>query len=286
MQERPRAARVGVNLLAAEGARHVRAEGKELRVGALATLADLAASPDARRGWAALAEAAAGAATPQVRNVATVGGNLCQRPRCWYFRSPDFLCLKKGGEKCFAVEGENQYHAIFGAQACGIVHPSSLGPALVAFGARLRVVSPAGERELGIEEFFAVPDDEVRAENVLGPQDLIVEVAVPAGRDRSATLEVRERQSCDWPLAMVTVAGALAGGKIADLRICLGAVAPRPWRLPKVEDLVRGQAPSDKLFREAGERATDGSQPMSQNAYKVQLVRALVHRALSQAFAV
>ncbi len=275
-----------VDLLALENLRAIRVEAGELRIGALATLAMVAEHEAIRQGWAALAEAAGSAATPQVRNVATVGGNLCQRPRCWYFRSPDFHCRRKGGGDCPAENGENQFHALFGGGLCSIVHPSNIAPALSAYGARLRILGPGGERELDVDDFFAVPESDVTRENVLLPQELVVEVRIPVAAGAGAFLEVRERQTFDWPLVSVAAVGARTGTVVAGVRLCLGAVAPRPWRLPAVETLLNGKEPSEALFRAAGELAVKDARPLAKNKYKIQLVRTIVARALRAAFAV
>jgi xanthine dehydrogenase YagS FAD-binding subunit len=241
--------------------------GATLRIGALATLAEVASHADVQKLAAALATAAGDAATPQVRNMATVGGNLCQRPRCWYFRMAEFACLKKGGDGCPAILGENQYHAIFGEAKCPIVHPSNLGPALVALDAKIHVQGPKGARTLGAEEFFDT--DDVTRENALAAGDVITAVEV-AGGWKSVQVEVRERQSFDWPLASVAVART---DKVT--RVVFGAVAPRPWRIAAVEKAV---AAGD--MKKACEAIAAAAKPLSKNGYKVQLLQALLPRAL------
>ena len=171
-----------------------------LRIGAAATLVELVEHAGARRLYPALVESAAEVGTPQIRHVGTVGGNLAQRPRCWYYRNEEFACLKKGGARCFAVEGENELHAIFGDGPCHIVHPSSLAVPILAYGGRFRVVGPSGEREVAAAEFFQMPDENLMGENVLRPDELVTHVILPApGNVRSANYEVRFKQSQDWP---------------------------------------------------------------------------------------
>lgn len=254
-------------------------------VDALATLSQVGGHPEIVKRFPALAQACNEAATPQVRNAATVGGNLCQKPRCWYYRSADFNCLKKGGSTCYSVEGDNRYHAIFGAGACHIVHPSNAAISLLALGASVRLVRAAGgkpsERTVKLDEFFRVPANPQDDENVLEFGELIREVSIPlsAAGPRSAYLEAREKTSFDWPL----VACAVNLNDPTQPRIVLGAVAPIPWRLPKVEQLIAGKKLDDALFSSVRESAAAGARPMTHNAYKVQLVGVMVERALREA---
>ena len=173
-----------------------------LRIGAAVRLVDLQAHGAVTSQYGALMQAAAEVGTPQIRNLGTVGGNLMQRPRCWYFRNEEFHCLKKGGARCFAVEGENQYHAIFGDGPCHIVHPSSLAMPLIAYSARIKVAGPQGEREIEADKFFLMPDRNMFGETVLEPSELVTGVVIPTSRNVSAaTYEVKFKQSHDWPIA-------------------------------------------------------------------------------------
>ncbi|GAB4312071.1 MAG: xanthine dehydrogenase family protein subunit M [Candidatus Sumerlaeia bacterium] len=245
-------------------------------IGALTTLRDLAASPLLRAKFPALADAAAHAATPQIRAVATVGGNLCQRPRCWYFRSLDFPCLKKRGATCYALEGENHYHALFGGGPCHIVHPSNIAPPLIGAGAEFVLHGPGGRRVVPAGEFFVLPSQSMYAENVLKSDELVSEIRIPRWPSRSAYVEFREKQSFDWPLA---ACAAVHDGE--KWNVVLGAAAPIPWRAAKAEALLRGAAHiSPALAEQAADAALDGAQPMSQNAWRLKLVRAAVRRAL------
>ena len=228
-----------------------------IRIGALTTLAEVAADETLRSEYAAFAQAAEEAATPQIRNMATVGGNLVQRPRCWYFRSDQFDCRKKGGEGCPALEGDNRYHAIFENAKCAAVHPSNLAVALAAMEGHVDIVGPKGESSIAAASLFEV-GDEVTREHTLGPQDIITQVRIPTGW-KSVFLEVRERQSFDWPL--VSVAAAKKGEKV---NVVLGGVAPKPYRCPSADP--------DEILKAA--------KPLSHNAYKLKLVRTLVTRAL------
>ena len=256
--------------------RYIKEEADGVHIGCLTTLAEIARSDMLKGKYACLHTSAAHAATPQVRERATVGGNLCQRPRCWYFRNVEFNCLKKGGPTCFAVEGENQYHAIFGGGPCHIVHPSNLAPALVALDAVI-VVRAAGKepQKIRAEEFFVLPKDAMFAENKLKPGEVVTEVILPKAPSQSATIELREKQSFDWPIAMVSAARVDGAW-----RVCLGAVAPIPWLSKPAMDVIGKSDVTPELAAKAGEAAAKEAQPMRDNDYKVQLVKVATKRAL------
>ncbi len=258
-----------------------------LRIGALAKVAAVAGDATIQAKYTALADAAAEAATPQIRNLATVGGNLMQRPRCWYFRNPDVHCLKKGGDKCYSIGGLNRYHAILGGGPSYIVHPSNLAVALVAFGASAKIVGPNGERTIELEKFFTLPSVDPRRENNLGAGEIITEIIVPpppvgAG---SAYLEAREKQSFDWPLvsAAAVIHRAPGSGAVREARVVMGAVAPIPWRSPEAEDALKGAALDVARARTAAEAALKSAQPMSDNAYKIAVAKVIVRRAILKA---
>ena len=255
-----------------------------LRIGAAATLAELVEHAGARRLYPALVESAAEVGTPQIRHVGTVGGNLAQRPRCWYFRNEEFACLKKGGARCFAVEGENELHAIFGDGPCHIVHPSSLAVPILAYGGRFRVVGPSGEREVAAAEFFQMPDENLMGENVLRPDELVTHVILPApGNVRSANYEVRFKQSHDWPLAAASVVLSMTGDTVSGARVVMGAVAPVPWRAEAAERALAGQRVTEETAAAAADAAVRDARPMSGNAYKVPIARTAVKRAIMKA---
>ena len=255
-----------------------------LRIGAAVTLAELAAHADASKLYPALVQAAAEVGTPQIRNAGTIGGNLNQRPRCWYFRNEEFNCLKKGGSRCFAVDGENQYHAIFGDGPCHIVHPSSLAVPAIALNATFRVAGPAGERQVAAADYYQMPDRNLFGETVLAPNELLTHVILPApGGARNATYEVRFKQSHDWPLALASVSLSMNGKTVRGARIVMGAVAPVPWRSTAAEAALTGKTMSEEAAMAAADAAVTGVKPMTQNAYKVQIARTAVKRAIMKA---
>jgi len=282
-----RPARV-VNLKSIRGLDRIEPDGKGgLRIGALVTLAQLEEDAAVRRGFPGLAEAAHSVATQQIRNLGTVGGNLCQRPRCWYYRLEEAVCLKKGGSECFAAKGENKYNAILGGGPSYIVHPSDLAPMLVALGASAGVTGAEGKRTIPLDKFFTLPSEgNVRRENVLRNDEIITEVSVPASpfAARSTYLKFKERDSLDFALASVAAAVELgADRKVRQARVVLGGVAPIPWRVPKAEAFLAGKALGAEVLAEAARLALEGAEPLGKNGYKIPLTQALVRRALAKA---
>lgn len=256
-----------------------------LRIGPLVTLDRLSSDDDVRKRALVLAEAAGHAATPQIRNMATLGGNLLQRPRCWYFRSEQFNCLKKGGDHCFAQEGENQYHAIFGNQPCAIVHPSATATALVALRAKLEITGRSGAREVAIEEFFSTPEQDVTRENTLGVAELITAIVVPAPASGavSAYTKLGEKESFDWPIGEVAVVLEMNGTVCRSASIVLGAVAPVPWRARGAEAALNGKTLDNATIADAARAAVAGATPLAHNGYKVAIAEALVRRTIQAA---
>ncbi len=255
-----------------------------VQIGPMTTLAALAAHPIMRERYPALADALGGSASPQIRNVATLGGNLLQRPRCWYFRSQAFHCLRKGGGHCFAITGENQYHAIFSNMPCAIVHPSTAATVLVALGAMIELTNAAGTtRRLLLEDFFVTPDRDLQRENDLQPQEILttIELAKLPPTTRMAHLRQGERDSFDWPIADVAVVLDLeTGGICKRASIVLGAAAPVPHRAKAAEATLAGKKIDTKVASEAGHAALDGATPLSKNGYKLPLFETLVRRAI------
>jgi len=266
-----------VNLLTVKGPalREIARKDDGLHVGALVTLADLAASKEAP---AVLAEAAGAAATPQIRNVATVGGNIAQRPRCWYFRSNTFPCARKEGNTCYAQKGENKYHAIFDNGDCAVVHASSLAAPLVALDA----VVVTNKRKIPIEKFFVPTTTDITKEHVLEAGEIITEVLVPAAARgwKNAFREATERDSQDWSLVTAAVTLDMDGGTVKSARVALGAVAAVPYRVPAAEAALVGKKITEANALKAAEAAFAKATPFVDNGYKVPLGRTILKRAI------
>ena len=276
-----------VNLKGIRGLDRIEGDGKKgLRIGALVTLTQLEEHPVVRANFPGLAEAAHSVATPQIRNLGTIGGNLCQRPRCWYYRLEEVVCLKKGGSECYAAKGENKYNAILGGGPSYIVHPSDLAPMLLALGAGLSVVGAEGKREIPLDKFFTLPSEgNIRRENVLKNDEIITHIQVPASNfaAHSTYLKFKERESLDFALAAVAAAVDLGPNKaVRQARLVLGGVAPIPWRAPKAETFLTGKTLSGDVLAEAARRALEGAKPLEKNAYKIPLTQTLVRRALAK----
>lgn len=257
-----------------------------LKIGAAMTIDALSTNAQVIRMYPALAEAAAKVGSPQIRHQGTVGGNLNQRPRCWYFRQEEFVCFKKGGNRCFSVDGENQYNAIFGNDGPSkIVHPSSLAVPCVAYGARFVVEGQNGVREIPAAEYFTQPTmQNVKKENVLADDELLTHVILPApGAIKSGHYEVRFKESRDWPMAFATVVVTTKGGVVDSARVVLGAVAPTPWRSDAAERALVGKPLTQATADAAAEAAVQGARPLSQNAYKIQITKTAVARAVMEA---
>jgi xanthine dehydrogenase YagS FAD-binding subunit len=281
VKERIVAPDVVVNLRSIKGFDQVTAANGGVNIGGLITLDTLSRNDVIGRQYTVLAEAAQTVATPQIRNVGTLAGNVCQRPWCWYFRN-GFPCYKNGGNTCFSFGGENEFHAIFGGGPSYIVHPSDTAVALVALDARFRIVSPSGERVVAARDFFALPQQNPARENVLGSEEVLAEVQIPAPRagTRSTYHKIMDREA--WTHAVVSAAIVLE----MDNQVCrsahivLGGVAPIPWRLPKVEQMLTGERITEALALKAAETAVEGAKPLAKNAYKIPLTKGVVRRTL------
>lgn len=252
-----------------------------VRIGALTTIARVAENSFVKEHYAALAQAAEAVASPQLRNQGTIGGNLCQKPRCWYYRG-EFHCLRKGGKKCFAATGENQYHCILGGGPCFIVHPSDTAPALVAHDASVRIVGPKGTRTVVVEKFPVLPRTDARRETVLGPGEIVTEIVLPPSRGvRSSYRKVRDRAAWDFALAGVALALQWSGGVVSRARVVLSGAAPIPWRSKEAEQVLIGQKVDGTVASKAAEAALKDARPLAQNGYKVSLFRALIEEELA-----
>ena len=271
-----------VDLKSVPGLREIAPQGDgSLRIGPLATLAEVAAHAGVRQSHPALAQACGEAASPQIRNVATIGGNVLQRPRCWYYRQESYKCLKKGGDVCFAVGGENRYHAIFGGGPSYAPHPSNAAVPLVAYGAQFVLEGDKGPRTVAAGEFFVPPSKDPERENQILPGEVLTEIRVPAAQGwRSAYRELRERAAFDWPLVAAATAVRVDGGVVKEARIVLGAVAPIPWRSARAEQALVGKALDAAGVAAAASAAIVGAAPLSDNGYKVGLLQVLLKRTL------
>lgn len=282
LRDRAGEARTVVSLSALSELKGVRVDGGKLRIGSMTTVAELAAHPAVQRLLPGLAQAALAVGSPQLRHQGTVGGNLCQKPRCWYYRG-DFHCLRKGGDTCYALAGENQYHCLFGGESCVYVHPSDLAPMLFALGALVRVVGPAGGRVVPLEEkFFVPPAEDFTRETVLEQGDIVTEVVVPlppAGT-KSSYRKVRSRGAWDFALAGVALALSWEGSQVRAAQVVLAGVAPVPWRATGAEEALVGKRLTPAVAARAGAAAVAGAKPLSHNGYKVDLVRNLVRESL------
>jgi xanthine dehydrogenase YagS FAD-binding subunit len=270
-----------VNLKTISGLNKIRYK-KSLNIGALVTVAEVEYHPFILKRFPMIAQAASFTATPQLRNMGTVAGNLCQHPRCWYYRNSSFHCWLKGGEVCFALKGENKYHAILGGSICHAVHASDLAPVLMALDSKVKIAGPKGNRWIFLEDLYIKPRHGQRQMTVLKTNELITEiqVMVPPKRSKGIYLKVMERKT--WSFALVSVAAHLSveGNHISRLRLVLGGVAPIPWRVKGTEGVLGGQRFSEGLVKSAAEAALADAHPLRDNGYKLQLTKALIQHAL------
>jgi len=272
-----------VDLTGIEGLRGItREKGQGIRIGALTALSDVEASADLLRSLPIVPESLRDAATPQIRNMGTVGGNLLQRNRCWYFRDEGVQCWLKGGKRCFAVDGENRYHAVIGAHECWIVSPSDLAPALIACDAEVELASSLGRRRIPLAGFYVAPSGKQRKEHAIRRGELITTVRIPEkALERKGTyVKAMERKA--WSFAIVSVAAAarVRDGKASDVRLVLGGIAPIPWRVPAAERVLDGTSLDDNACLAAADVVLKDATPLRDNGYKVTLARELVRRAL------
>lgn len=270
-----------VSLKSIRGLDQVKEQKGEVVIGGLITLDALSRDPLIRKNYTVLAEAAGQVGTPQIRNAGTLAGNVCQRPWCWYYRN-GFPCYKNGGNTCFSITGENEFHAIFGGGPSFIVHPSDTAPALVALDAKFRIVGPSGERTVAAGDFFKLPAENPARENVLAYDEVLAEIRLPAARTgtRGTYHKVLDREA--WTHAVVSVAAVMEmdGQVCKTARVVLGGVAPIPWRVPKVEAMLAGQRITPELAAQAGAAAVEGARPLAKNQYKIPLTQAVVKQTL------
>jgi xanthine dehydrogenase YagS FAD-binding subunit len=273
-----------VNIRNIDSLRGITLSKDGLHLGPLSTLSEIAAHPEIQRSYSALADAAGHAATPQVRNMATLGGNIMQRPRCWYFRSSDFDCKKKGGgsDECHAHNGENQYHAIMNNSTCAMVHPSSTAVPLLGMDAQVELTSKRGKRVVSMSEFYVPPEKNVVNETVVEPGELITSIFVPAPEagTRSAYQKYGEKESFDWPIADAGVVLVMDGRLCRKASVVLGVAAPTPIRSKPAEAVLTGKTIDEAIARAAGKAAMESATPLSQNGYKTQLFQTAIYRTV------
>ena len=284
LKDRIKKPKVLIDLSGIDELRGIREAGGGLEIGAMTTLTEIATNTAVKKNFSLLAEAVSVVASPQIRNQGTLGGNVAQDVRCWYYRG-GWPCYRAGGNICYADTpvGRNREHAIFGADRCVAVHPSDSAPALIALDAKFVVLGSRGERVIDAEDFFVGPEHEITRINILEPGDLLTAIRIPAtwAGQKFYFEKVRDRNVWDFPLMNVASAIKLSGGNIEDIRIAVNAAAPKPMRLKKVEAAVRGKAASEETGAMAGKLAVEGAIPLQFNAYKIPLMRNLVKRAIS-----
>jgi xanthine dehydrogenase YagS FAD-binding subunit len=274
-----------VNIKEIKDLKGVSSGAQGLRIGALSTLGDLADNANVVKDYPALADSLNEAASPQIRNLATLAGNLCQRPRCWYFRNGLGLLPKSEDGKDLVAEGENRYHAILGNDGpAKFVSPSTVVPALIAYRATVRVVGPKGTREIPLEKFYMIPTSGTEREHDLRPNEIVTEVILPRAQGvMAAHYEIRQKAAFDWPLAVAAVALTMSGSNVESARVVMGYVAPVPWPSAEAEQVLAGKSISEEVAKAAAEAALQHAKPLSHNAYKVQLARVAVKRAILKA---
>ncbi|HZS06272.1 MAG TPA: xanthine dehydrogenase family protein subunit M [Blastocatellia bacterium] len=274
-----------VNIKDIKELKGIQASGGGLRIGALVTFEELMDNAQVRQNYPALHHAIAGVTSPQIRNMGTVGGDLCQRPRCWYYRAGYGLLAKDEKGTPLVPEGDNRYHAILGNDGPAMfVNPSSLAPALIALMAKVKVYGPKGAREIAADQFFVAPKSDGEREYALAPNEIVTEIVIPSASGvKSATYEVRHKEALDWPLAAAAVALKLDGKTVRSARVALGHVAPIPWPSAEAEKALVGKVVSEEVAEAAGAAAVANAKALSRNGYKIQLAKVAVKRAILQA---
>ncbi|HLW53350.1 MAG TPA: FAD binding domain-containing protein [Candidatus Angelobacter sp.] len=275
-----------VNIKSISDMHGVAVEKDGLRIGALTTLDEIAHNDDVRRLYPVLAEAAGDAASPQIRNLATIGGNLCQRPRCWYFRSGHGLLAQTKDGKSLVREGDNRYHAILGNEGPAyFVSPSTVAPVLIAYQAQVRLLGPRGAREISLEKFFVIPKSESEREHALAPNEIVTDVVLLSKlpKVQAATYEVRQKEAFDWPYATAAVALEMNGSTVGRARVVMGHVAPIPWVSVEAAKALAGKGVTPATAEEAAAAAVSHARSLGHNTQKIHLARVAVKRAILKA---
>ncbi len=271
-----------VNLKSIQGLDSISAGSAGLKLGALARLGDIAANATVKAKYTGLAEAAESVGSPQLRNMGTLGGNLCQRPRCWYYRGPEYNCVRKGGGICYAVSGRNKYHCILNGGPCFIVHPSDVAPMLMALGASVTIASAKGTREVKLDDFFVLPETDPTVETVLAKGEVLTGVTVPApaAGQKSHYLKFKERESRDFTLVGAAVVLDMAGHTVRKASLVLSGVSPAPYRAVEAEKVLSGKELTGGLLEQAAEAALKDAAALEENEYKIQLAKTILKRAV------
>lgn len=274
---------VVVNLKKVPDLSFIKSDRKGLHIGAGTLLADIIDSKEAQE-YPGLVEAVKSVGTIQLRNMGTLGGNICQRPRCWYYRSDRFDCLRKGGDTCFAIYGENKYHCIVGGGPCYIVHPSDIAPMLIALDAQIFVLGSKGEKKVRAEEFFILPEQDSSKENILAEDQVVTKILIPEASKslKSHYVKFRERDSFDFAMVSIALAAKMDGAVMSDVRIVYGGVAPKPWKAVSAEKMLEGKSVTEDDALKAAVVEFADAEPLEQNEYKVVLARNLLKRAVRE----
>ena len=260
--------------------------GNGLRIGALATLVEISEDAQVKEHYLMLARAAGDAASPQIRNVATIGGNMCQRPRCWWFRNGFGLLATGPDGKSLVLQGDNRYHAILGNEGPAyFVSPSSVAPALIAYNAKIRLYGPKGPRELPLEKFFVIPKTETEREHDIRPNEIVTDIIVPAPPSgaKASHYEVRQKEAFDWPYATASVVLDMNGNSVRAARVVMSHVAPIPWVSNEAAQAITGKSVSPESADAAASAAVANAKSLGRNKFKIKLAQVAVKRAILQA---
>lgn len=273
-------ANILVNIKSLPGLNQIEPGSKNWTIGALVTVGQIEGHAEIKKTFPGLHEAASEVASQQIRNVATVGGNLSQHSRCWYYRHRDTVCLKKGGDLCYARNGENRYHSLFTGNDCISPVVSNLATAFTALDATAVVLRDGKETRMGMAELYQKAWKETAAHNSLNPGDLILKIEIPTARSRSAYLQVSDKHAFDWALVSCAAAAEVAGGKLSQPRVALGCISPVPHQVQAANDFLDGKTLDDATVSKAADLILKGAQPHEHNGYKVPLAHALIRRTL------
>ncbi|HWP85245.1 MAG TPA: FAD binding domain-containing protein [Terriglobia bacterium] len=259
----------------------IKVDAQGATIGANTTLAEITESKELAERFPLLTKAAQSVASQLIRNFATLGGNINQRPRCWFFRGKDFNCFKKGGDFCYSVNGDNRYHAIIGGESCYIVHPSDTAVALLALNAQAKIAGPSGERTVAFDNYFTGPREDILRENILKPEEILLEVFIPAppAGTRQVWSKLKNREVYDFAIVAVAAAFQVSDGTWTDGRVALGGVAPVPYRATVVENQLKGK-PIQAAIKQAAASIRTVARPMSMNAYKVDIAQTMIERTI------